>query len=419
MSKNIQKWYNINMNKQKILEFPPDFLWGTSTSAYQIEGGVTNDWSEWESSDLRFKNLDSRGLDPNDFICGQGCDSYNRYEEDFDLAKSLNTNAIRFGIEWARVEPEKGEFSEKEIEHYRDVIQAVKARGFKIVLTLWHWTNPLWLAREGGWTNKKAVEYYSRYVKRMVEEFGDDIDYYVTLNEPMVHISNGYMTGKFPPNKKNIFAARKVFNNLVRAHKEAYKLIHIRNAHASVSITQLTNYFEPARKWLLDEIIMAKLFDYFWNLRFLNKIKNHLDYIGVDYYFHDRIIWYPPYKKNLNKKTTDMGWEIFPEGIYQVLKLLNRYKKPIIILENGLADKEDKHRTDFIRDHIYNVYRAIEEGVDVRGYFHWSLLDNFEWAEGWVPKFGLFEVNRKTFERKMRPSAKVYAEICRTNKLNI
>ena len=166
MSKNIQKWYNINMNKQKILEFPPDFLWGTSTSAYQIEGGVTNDWSEWESSDLRFKNLDSRGLDPNDFICGQGCDSYNRYEEDFDLAKSLNTNAIRFGIEWARVEPEKGEFSEKEIEHYRDVIQAVKARGFKIVLTLWHWTNPLWLAREGGWTNKKVVEYYSRYVKK-------------------------------------------------------------------------------------------------------------------------------------------------------------------------------------------------------------------------------------------------------------
>lgn len=405
------------MQEQKDCIFPSDFLWGTSTSAYQIEGGIKNDWSEWEKERVKSKKFKVRKLREEDFICGRACDSYNRYEEDFDLAKSLNTNAIRFGVEWARVEGEKGKFDEKEIEHYRKVIQAARARGLKIVLTLWHWTNPLWLAHEGGWTNKKAVEYYSRYVKKIVEEFGDDIAYWVTLNEPMVHISNGYMTGKFPPNKRCFFKARKVFNNLVRAHKEAYKIIHEKNKNAQVSITQLTNYFEPAHRWLVDEIFLTNIFNYFWNLRFLNKIKNHLDFVGVDYYFHDRVVWYPPFKKNLNKKVTDMGWEIFPEGIYYVLKLLSRYKKPIIVLENGLADKEDKFRDDFIREHIYNVYRAIEDGVNVRGYFHWSLLDNFEWVEGWHPKFGLFEVNRRTQERKMRPSALVYSDICKNNRL--
>jgi len=407
------------MKKGQTYKFPSNFLWGTSTSAYQIEGGITNDWSEWEKERVKSKKFKVEKFIEENYICGQACDSYNRYKRDFDLAKSLNTNAIRFGIEWARIEPEKGKFSEKEIEHYRKVIQAAKDRGLKIVLTLWHWTNPVWLAREGGWTNKKAVEYYTRYAEKIINEFGNEIDYWITLNEPMVHISNGYLTGKFPPNKKCFFKARKVFNNLVQVHKEAYKIIHEKNKNAQVSITQLTNYFEPAHKWCLIEKSLAKLFNYFWNLRFLNKIKNHLDYIGVDYYFHDRVVWYPPFKKNFNQKTTDMGWEIFPEGIYQVLKLLNRYKKPIIILENGLADKDDKYRADFIRKHIYNVYRAIEKGVDVRGYFHWSLLDNFEWAEGWQPKFGLFEVDRKTFERKARTSARVYAEICKTNKLSI
>jgi beta-glucosidase len=403
----------------RIINFPPDFFWGTSTSAYQIEGGIINDWSEYENDELRIKNYELRGLNPDDYACGRACDSYNRYEEDFDLAKSLNMNAVRFGIEWSRIEPEKGKFSMKEIEHYRKVIEAAKKRNLKIVLTLWHWTNPIWLAREGGWVNKKVVGYYAQYVKKIVEELGDSIDYWITLNEPMVHISNGYLTAKFPPAKRNILKAIKVWHNLIRAHKEAYAIIHKRYSKAHVSITQLTNYFEPARKWCLIEKGLVKLFHYFWNHRFLKKIENFLDYIAFDYYFHDRIVWHPPFRKNFNKKVTDMSWEIYPEGIYYVLKYLNTFHKPIFVMENGLADKDDKYRADFIKDHLYYIHKAIEEGVDVRGYFYWSLLDNFEWAEGWVPKFGLFEVDRKTFKRKVRPSAEVYSEICKNNKLII
>ena len=423
------------MSNKKTLKFPKNFLWGASTSAYQIEGGIVNDWSEWEKSEGRIKKLPSvakalagkevrskkknKKLIIEDFICGQACDSYNRYEEDIELVKNLNCGAYRFGIEWARIEPEEGKFDMKEIDHYRKVLKAAKDRNLKVVLTLWHWTNPIWLAEIGGWGNKKVVGYFARYTELIVKEMGDSVDYWVTLNEPMVHVANGYIAGKFPPNKKNIFKSNRVFKNLANAHNASHKIIHEKYPRAKVSITALINCFEPARKWLLNEIIIAKLFHYFWNDRFLQRIKNNLDYIGVDYYFYDRIVWHPPFKKNKNKKITDLGWEIYPEGIYHVLKYLNKFKKPIIILENGLADECDKHRSDFIRDHLKYIHKAISEGVDVRGYFYWSLLDNFEWAEGFWPKFGLHSVDRKTFERTARPSAAVYAEICKNNQIVI
>ncbi|MDD5032339.1 MAG: glycoside hydrolase family 1 protein [Patescibacteria group bacterium] len=406
-------------NNKKILKFPKDFLWGVSTSAHQIEGGAANDWSCWERSEFRIKNLELRNENPNNYICGLACDSYNRYEEDIKLVKDLNCGAYRLGIEWARIEPEEGKWDRKEIEHYRKVLMNLKANNLKVVLTLWHWTNPIWLADKGGWANKEAVKYFSRYVEFIVNQLGDLVDYWLTLNEPMVYIANGHITGKFPPNKKSIFIARKVFNNLIRAHKTGYGVIHNKYTKAEVSITQLMNYFEPARKWCLVEAGLAKLASWIWNERFLNKIKNELDYIGLDYYFHDRIVWYPPFKKNENKKITDMGWEIYPKGIYYVLKSLAKFKKPIIVMENGLADADDKERVNFIREHLKYVYKAIGGGVSVRGYFYWSLLDNFEWAAGFDPKFGLYEVDRKTFKRTARPSAKMYAEICKNNMIKI
>ena len=423
---------NLN-NKQKELKFPDGFLWGTSTSAYQVEGGITNDWSELEATRVnskKFKNkvhpkgiscgapLWCKKLNPNDYICGKACDSYNRYEEDLDLAKSLNTNAVRFGIEWARIEPKKGAWDVKEIKHYARVLAAAKKRGLKTVVTLWHWTSPVWIAKAGGWANKETVECYLRYVDLIINELGGNIDYWVTLNEPTVHVLNGYIRGNFPPRRKNIFKAYSVFKNLSRANNEAYKKIHDYFPNANVSITALVNHFEPARNWCLIEKMLTKIFHYYWNHKFIKEIKNNIDYIGLDYYFHDRIVWYPPFKKNLNNKITDMGWEIYPKGIYHVLKYLNKFKKPIIILENGLADNGDKMRKQFIKDHLFYVHKAIEDGVDVRGYFHWSLLDNFEWAEGYAPKFGLFAVDRKTFERKARLSAAMYADICKTNSIN-
>ena len=401
-----------------MINFPKNFLWGASTSAYQIEGGITNDWSEWEKSQNRQEQLRSEGRDPQEYICGSACDSYNRWKEDIDLVEGLNCNSYRFGIEWARIEPREGEWQEREIDHYKKILQELKSRNITTVVTLWHWTNPLWLVNKGGWSDRQVVECFSRYTEKIVEELGDLVDYWVTLNEPMVHVVNGYVTAKFPPNKKNLFQANKVFKNLVKAHRQAYRIIHDKYPDAQVSITKLTNDFEPARKWCPVERIVAGIAHYLWNDRLMKKIKNYLDYIGLDYYFHNRIIWRPPFKENSNEKVTDMGWEIYPRGIYNVLKYLTKYQKPIIILENGLADIEDKYRTDFIKDHLYYVHQAIQEGVDVRGYFYWSLLDNFEWAEGFWPKFGLYEVDRNTMERKMRPSGEVYARICQSNQID-
>jgi beta-glucosidase len=386
---------------KKILRFPKDFLWGSSVSAYQVEGGIENcDWSKFESS-------------------GIACDHYNRYEEDFDLVKNFNQNAFRFSLEWSRIEPEEGKFDKKEIEHYKKVLLALKKRNIKSVVTLWHWTNPLWLVEKGGWSDKKIVYFFSRYTKFVVEELGDLIDFWVTLNEPLVHISNGYLQGIFPPNKKDVVLAIKTFRNLVKSHQEAFGVIHQKYPQAKVSIAAISNFFKPARKWFLLERFFAFLLHYFWNQLFLKKIRKYIDYVGVDYYFAHQIVFYPPFLKKFGQSLSDIGWEIYPEGIYWVLKNLSKFKKPIYILENGLADSKDRFRENFIRDHLFWIYKAIEEGIDIRGYFHWSLIDNFEWDRGFFPRFGLIEINYQDLERKPRPSAFYYAKICKENYLEI
>ncbi|MBU0646947.1 glycoside hydrolase family 1 protein [Patescibacteria group bacterium] len=407
------------MNK-KILKFPKNFLWGVSTSAYQIEGGITNDWSKWENSELRIKKLKSENKNPKDFICGQACDSYNKYEEDLNLTQNLNCKAFRMGIEWTRIEPTKGQFNLNEIEHYKKVLQEAKKRNLQIVLTLWHWTNPIWLAQEGGWANKKTINYFINYVELIVKELGKYVDFWITLNEPMVHINHGYISGKFPPNKKNnLLSAYFAYKNLIKAHKLAYKKIHQLLPNSKVSFTSLTNYFEPNNPINPLDCLIVNIAKYFQHQKFFNQTAQHLDFIALDYYFHNRLSWHSPFQKNLNKKTTDLGWEIYPKGIYYILKYSNKFKKPIYIMENGIADANDKQRAKFIINHLKYVHKAINQGIDVRGYFYWSLFDNFEWADGWAPKFGLYTIDKKTFKRAARPSAKIYAEICKNNLIEV
>ena len=203
------------------------------------------------------------------------------------------------------------------------------------------------------------------------------------------------------------------------AHKRAYGIIHNKYPKAKVGVAKLTNDFDPARWWCPIEWLIAKISHYLWNHAFLTRIKRYVDYIGADYYFHNRIVWYPPFRRNKNKEVTDMGWEIYPKGIYNILKYLKKFNKPIIILENGLADQGDKKRKDFIVNHLKCVHQAISEGIPVKGYFYWSLIGNFEWARGFSSKFGLFTVDRETFERKMRPSAETYAKICKNNSIEL
>jgi len=331
------------------------------------------------------------------------------------MAKNLNCGAFRLSIEWARIEPKEGEFSYSEIEHYREVLMSLKERNLKVVLTLWHFTNPMWLVHEGGWSKKKSIDYFARYVEFVVRELGDLVDFWVTINEPTVHILNGYFKGNFPPNKHNLFLAVKTFLNLVKAHRKAYDVIRKYYLKANIGFTHLGDNFEPARAWFFPEVFLAWFFNFLGNNLFLIMVHGHTDYIGLDYYFHNRVVWYPPFIKNINKEVSDRGWEIYPKGIYNILKALRRFKRPIYIMENGIADAADTKRAKFIADHLRYVHKAIEEGEDIRGYFYWSLMDNFEWEEGFTKKFGLYAVDRETFARTPRPSAAVYAEICKNN----
>ena len=386
------------------VDFPKGFLWGAATSAHQVEGNNHNDWSEWEKSEARIKALRVQGLNTQEYISGQACDHHNRFRDDFDIAKSLGHNAHRFSIEWSRIEPEEGKFDEKEIQHYREVIKALRERGMEPFVTLWHWTLPVWFMDKGGFEKRRNTIYFVRFCERMAKEFGKDVKFWITINEPTVYTGMSYYAGIFPPQRKSVLMFRRVLNNLAKAHCEVYDVIHDLQDHCWVGIAQSANYFEG---WA------ASLMRWFWHRRFLNRIQNYQDFIGVNYYYR-RLVRGFDFSAGGGPRS-DRGWEIYPEGIFHVLKSLARYKKPIYITENGLADAKDQYRSGFIVDHLCWIHKAIEEGVDVRGYFYWSLLDNFEWEEGFWPRFGLLEVDYKTQERRPRPSIGIYGQIAAAN----
>jgi len=402
------------INKNTKSNFPSGFYWGAATSAHQVEGGNINDWSRWEKQNagklakkagrhwnVQHKKKFPEMLNPENYISGKACDHYNHYEEDFDIAKKLGHNAHRFSIEWSRIEPEEGKFNQNEIEHYRKVIRALKERNLEPFVTLWHFTCPTWFADQGGWLSKKAVFYFTRYVEKVVSELGSDVKFWITINEPVTYSLCMYLEQRWIFNKFSAIKCLRQINVLKNIHKETYKIIKKHNPGLQVGVANNHNYFLQLVRWCPFEWVIVAFLKWFKNMWFLNKIKDHVDFVGVNY--HRGISIGLTFGFLCNKKEkTDMGWEICPEGIYHVLKDLKKYKKPVYILENGLADADDSKRAKFIKDHLTWVKKAIDKGVDVRGYFHWSLLDNFEWTLGFWPRFGLVEVDRNTMKRKIK-----------------
>lgn len=383
------------------LKFPDGFLWGSATSSYQIEGGIEkNDWAQ-AARDGRVP------------AAGKACDSYNRYEEDFDIARSLSQNAHRFSIEWSRIEPEEGKFDEQAIEHYRKVMQALRDRGMEPFVTLYHWTLPIWFVERGHWLADDSHKIFARFVEKVAGEYKDLVTYWITINEPLIYSNGGFLRGNWPPFNKNIFRSLKVLRRLVMSHNVAYDIIKQTNPNARIGIAKNNINFESDHNPL--NYLVSRFMIYFWNHRFLGKIQHKQDFIGLNYYFHKKFGSKDIYKKS------DMDWDIYPQGMYNLLMELKRYHKPIYITENGLADAKDQNRTKFVKDHLYWVHRAINppagDGADVRGYFYWSLLDNFEWTHGFDPRFGLVEMNYDTMERRIRSSAYEYKKICESNSL--
>ncbi len=398
------------------LEFPKGFLWGASTAAHQVEGGAHNNWSEWEKSPARIAQLERDGLiakyGRGNFISGAACDHYHRYSEDFALARQLGHNATRISIEWSRVEPEEGKFDVVAIEHYRDVIASIRENGMEPFVTLWHWTVPLWFRDKHEFERRGNVHYFVRFAERMAREL-PDVTFWLTLNEPAVYASGHYLRGEKPPQKHDPFLMLAVYENLIRAHRAAYRAIKTARPAAQVGIAKNQIYYEAhnGRAW---NRFLKRAADWAWNFYFLDHIKDAQDFIGLNHYFHNRIDGW--FGKNKNARVSDMGWELYPEAIYRVLLGLKKYGVPIYVTENGLADARDAQREWFLRETLANVHRAMGEGgVDVRGYLHWSLTDNFELQQGFWPRFGLIEIDYVTQARRPRPSALFYKKVCEGN----
>ena len=404
-------------------KFPENFHWGAATASFQVEGWNENtDWAEAAKQDKV----------P---AAGRLSDHYHRYEEDFDLILELGHNAHRFSIEWARIEPREGEFDLAEIEHYRDVLKALRKRNIVPYITLWHFTLPTWLAESGGFEREDIAEVFARYCAKVVEEMGDLCTRYATINEPNVWAGHGWIYGAWPPFKRgkigwkalgkedgstrrvgsvprwsNVLMYLKVERHLVAAHIAAYKEIKKVNPDAEVSIVKHVRWFTS--NWNPVNMLKARVMQYFQTYRLMNKIKGHLDRIGLNYYRHTK------FGDNKNYLQTDMGWDIYPSGIYGALICLKRYNLPIVISEAGIADEADTMRADYITMQLKAVHKAIESGVDVRGFMYWSLMDNYEWALGTSKRFGLIEIDYQTLERTVRPSAYVYKDIIKHNGLS-
>lgn len=420
----------------KRYEFPAEFLWGAATSSHQVEGNTHNDWSEWEHAKANQLSKTARerlhsesvavsgqkhdvippeALTAENYISGIAADHFNRYEEDFDLAKSLGHNTHRFSIEWSRIEPEEGKWNQEAIEHYVQVVAALRARGLEPFVTLWHWTMPIWLAKKGGVESRGFPAYFERFVRMMVEALKKDVIYFTTLNEPTSVIVNSYLFGNWPPQKKSLLSALRVFHRLAGAHKRAYAAIHKLHPAAQVGPAHAVIYSEPHSPRLLDRL-SASFSGFISNHYFMRLIGNTTDFIGIQYYFHQRIA-FPNHIHNENERVSDMGWELYPHGLTPLLISFQKYGKPIYITESGLADAQDQHRIWYLTETLKAIHVAIEQGVDVRGYLHWSLLDNFEWDKGFWPHFGLISVDRTTLKRTPRASALYYKTICETNQL--
>ena len=401
----------------KKLQFPKGFSWGVSTSSYQIEGGTPPcDWQQWE----RLGKTEGGE-------CGKACDYWNRWKSDHEMLVELGVSAFRLSIEWARIEPEEGVFSDEAISKYREILSDLKAKNIKTHVTLWHWVSPIWFSEKYGFHKNKSVDKFAAYSKKIIDELGDLVDTWVVFNEPMVPLGMGYLTGGFPPGFKNPWKFWKALRNLGKSHRKTYDAVHEKFPKAMVGITCLYNWYEVDGLGFIEKI--ADRIARWYRIDLLgNMIKNHQDYVGIDYYRLGKIVFDPRNSMHLGFRIEEdsrniMRWVTYVKGMGLVLEeAYAKYKKPIYIMENGIPTDMghlDDERIDFIKNHLAEVHGAIEKGIPVLGYNYWALMDNFEWQAGYAPKFGLVEVDFETLERRPRKSFYEYAKICKNNELEI
>lgn len=389
--------------------FPEGFLWGAATAAHQVEGGnFANDWWEWEN------RPGSVCAEPS----GDACDHYHRYPDDIGLLASLGLRAYRFSVEWSRVEPEEGQFSVAALDHYRRVAAECLAHGVEPVVTFHHFTSPRWVAAEGGWHEGKVVDRFARFCERTVAHLGDLIAVGCTINEPNVVAFVGYQMGLFPPGIVDDRLFRAVCENFIAAHRRSYEVLKAGRGDFPVGLTlSMTDYqavpADDPEALATRDRIRADVED-----QFLEACRGD-DFLGVQAYSRTRIGPEGQLGPERGVPLVPVGYEYWPQVMGPVLRRAWEVTGgvPLLVTENGMAGDDDSLRLEYFRTALEGVLDCIGEGIDVRGYIGWSLLDNFEWMLGYKPRFGIVEVDRSTQRRTVKPSGAWLGEVARANAL--
>lgn len=426
------------MNERR---FPDGFLWGAATSAHQVEGGnVANDWWRFEQLPGRIRGGTASG---------EACRHYERFDEDFALAAADGHRAHRLSLEWSRLQPAPGCIAADAVTHYHDVFASLRRHGLVPVVTLHHFTNPLWIADAGGWENRATIDQFVAFAAFCAREYGGEVDWWCTVNEPEVLAFRAYSEGVWPPAVRDDARALAVIANLLEAHGRAYRALHEHDrldadgdGHAArVGFAKHHVQLEPRRAWSPLDHIRARVERGVFNdaveraavdgaidlaipgagrvHRTVPELAGALDWFGLNYYTRWLVdaLGPVPHVARPGAPLNDLGWELWPEGLERALRAVGRLGRPVLITENGVADAKDALRPRAIVEFAEALHRALAGGVDVRGYLHWSLLDNFEWADGWHGAFGLYAVDPSdpARTRRRRRSAEVLARIARAN----
>lgn len=430
--------------------FPENFLWGAAAASAQIEGG----WKE-DGRTPSIWDMAPKGKIKNGDTCHTACDHYHRYKEDVALMKEMGLKSYRFSVSWSRVIPEKGKVNPEGLQFYVNLVRELKAANIEPLCTLYHWDMPMWVYEEGGWEKDAIIKNYCDFVKVMVEALSEDVTYWMTFNEPQCFIMMGYIMGTAAPFKRKFLTFRGIVRRMLLAHGEGVKVIrkyaktppkigiamaattYIPDGDTPEDLEKARYYsFEHAvgsgsNSLWMDPIALGKAAGLVKNKlskQDLQVISQPIDFIGLNVYQPSNHML-PGNKVPEDAKKTALGWLVDGRCLYWTIRhYYERYHLPVMVTENGMADRvapspdgavHDADRCDFLREFLGNVKQAVTEGIPVLGYQHWSVMDNFEWCEGYEPRFGLIHVDYKTQKRTIKESGHAYAQIIRENGENL
>ena len=403
------------------------FLWGVATSAFQMEGAPRCDWTHWNVRDERDRKARLHGVG-----------HHARTDEDLALLPALGVNAYRFSVEWSRVVPRRGEWDRKEMDRYVRIAGTLREAGIEPVVTLHHFTNPSWLVSRSTWEDPSTAEEFLRFAERAVRSLREQARVFITFNEPNVFVVGGYLGGIMPPGRRSPREGFAAFANVFRAHAALYDMIHAQGREkATVGVAHNMVAFHPAAETSAMDRWAVRVAHQFYNMGLIETfrtgtfsvripflldeetpvgVRDKLDFLGVNYYFRMFLRMSPLslkgpeyfWEDRTERGLTETGWEVYPRGLEEVLRAAALAEVPIVITENGTAETDDGRKITYLRDHLRVVHRLIREGIDIRGYFWWSLMDNYEWLEGLRPRFGLYRVDFRTLERKATAAASYF-----------